>query len=334
VNSSPSSLRVYRGAPPPPLRQPSALTIGNFDGVHLGHRAMLTRLVSAAEARGLVPTVMTFEPHPREYFARMRGEPQLAPPRISGLRDKLLDLAKIGVRQVIVERFDQRLANMPATRFIDELLLQGLDTRWLLVGDDFRFGARRVGDVTLLRAHGGFEVESMDSITDRQGRRVSSTDVRASLAAGDLARVEDLLGHRYHMSGHVVHGLKLGRSLGFRTINLRVPPRSTALKGIFVVQVHGLADGPLDGVASLGVRPTVTDANRMLLEVHLLDYNQNAYGKLVRVEFLKKLRDEAKFVDLPTLIEAIATDVEHARAYFAAAAATSAVAARSATDRI
>ncbi|MGE4336692.1 MAG: bifunctional riboflavin kinase/FAD synthetase [Pigmentiphaga sp.] len=333
MNSSPSSLRVYRGAPPPLLRQPSALTIGNFDGVHLGHRAMLTRLVSAAEARGLVPTVMTFEPHPREYFACLRGEPQLAPPRISGLRDKILDLAKIGVRQVIVERFDKRLADMPATRFIDELLRQGLDTRWLLVGDDFRFGARRAGDVTLLRARGGFEVESMDSITDRQGRRVSSTDVRASLAAGDLARVEDLLGHRYHMSGHVVHGLKLGRSLGFRTINLRVPPRSTALQGIFVVQVHGLAETPLNGVASLGVRPTVTDANRLLLEVHLLDYNQNAYGKLVRVEFLKKLRDEAKFVDLPTLIEAIATDVEHARAHFAAAA-TNAVAARSATDRI
>lgn len=334
MNSKTSPLRVFRGTPPSALRQPSALTIGNFDGVHLGHRAMLTRLVSAAQHRNLLPTVMTFEPHPREYFARLAGQPERAPVRISSLRDKLLDLADLGVRQVIVERFDQRLANLSAPDFIQRLLVQGLDTRWLLVGDDFRFGARRSGDIHLLRGHGGFEVESMDSITDRDGRRISSTDVRAALAEGDLDRVADLLGHRYHMSGHVVHGLKLGRNLGYPTLNVRVPPQSTALKGIFVVLLHGLGATPLQGVASLGVRPTVTDANRMLLEVHLLQYSGNAYGKLVRVEFLQKLRDEAKFVDLPTLITAIEGDVANTRAYFAAAPASPIVAARSATDRI
>ncbi len=334
MNSSPTSLRVHRGAPPSGLRRPCALTIGNFDGVHLGHKAMLTRLVSAARRRHLVPTVMTFEPHPREYFARIHHKPELAPVRISGLRDKIVDLAEAGVEQVIVERFDQRLASMPPDRFIEHLLIAGLDTRWLLVGDDFRFGAKRQGDVHLLQAHGGFEVESMDSITDREGKRVSSTDVRLALADGDLERVAELLGHRYHMSGHIVHGLKLGRNLGFRTINLRVPSRSTALKGIFTVLVHGLGDAPVEGVASLGVRPTVTDANRMLLEVHLLDFDQQVYGKLVRVEFLKKLRDEARFVDLPTLVKAIAGDVEHARACFAALAQAGAHPARSATDRI
>ncbi len=295
---------------------------------------MLTRLVSAAHRRNLVPTVMTFEPHPREYFARVHQKPELAPVRISSLRDKIQELAKVGVEQVIVERFDQRLASMSAETFIDELLVAGLDTRWLLVGDDFRFGAKRSGDVDLLRRHGGFEVLSMDSITDREGKRVSSTDVRLALAAGDLDRVAELLGRRYHMSGHIVHGLKLGRDLGFPTINLRVPPASTALKGIFTVLVHGLAHEPVEGVASLGVRPTVTDANRMLLEVHLLDFNENVYGKLVRVEFLKKLRDEAHFVDLPTLVQAIAGDVEQARACFAALAQAGAHPARSATDRI
>nr|MBF0683696.1 bifunctional riboflavin kinase/FAD synthetase [Pseudomonas sp.] len=249
-----SSLRIHRGSPPSAGRRPCALTIGNFDGVHLGHQAMLTRVCSAAAQRDLVPTVMTFEPHPREFFARRQGRPDLAPIRISGLRDKILDLAATGIQQVVVERFDTRMASMQAQDFIDTLLVAGLDVRWLLVGDDFRFGARRAGDVHMLRAHGGFEVESMDSIADRHGRRISSTDVRSALVAGDLERVRDLLGHGYHLSGHVVHGLKLGRNLGFPTLNLRVPRACTGLTGIFTVLVHGLADAPLQGVASLGVR--------------------------------------------------------------------------------
>lgn len=295
---------------------------------------MLTRVCSAAAHRGLVPAVMTFEPHPREFFARLQNRPELAPVRISGLRDKILDLAAVGIRQVVVERFNASLASMQAEDFIETLLVQGLDVRWLLVGDDFRFGAKRVGDVHMLRAHGGFEVESMDSIADRQGRRISSSDVRTALQASDLPRVADLLGHSYHMSGHVGHGLKLGRNLGFPTLNLRVPNRCTGLSGIFTVLVHGLAPGPVQGVASLGVRPTVTDEGRVLLEVHLLDFNADAYGKLVRVEFLKKLRDEEKFVDLDTLTAAIANDVRNARAYFSASHLAQVDVATSATDRI
>ncbi len=320
--------------PPAGERTPRALTIGNFDGVHLGHQAMLTRLCSAAEHRGLVPSVLTFEPHPREFFARLQGRPELAPARINGLRDKLDALKRAGVREVFVKRFDARLAAMPATDFIHELLVRELDTRWLLVGDDFRFGARRAGDVDMLREQGPFAVESMDSITDRDGLRISSTDVRRALSDGDLDRVADLLGRRYAMSGHVVHGLKLGRQLGYPTLNLRVPDRCTALSGIFTVAVHGLGPQPLPGVASLGVRPTVTDLGRVLLEVHLLDFQGDAYGKLIRVEFLKKLRDEAKFADLATLTAAIADDERRAREFFAAGHLAHADAATSATDRI
>lgn len=333
MNTSDLSLRVLRE----PVANSSgarALTIGNFDGVHLGHQAMLTRLCSAAEHRGLVPAVLTFEPHPREFFARLQGRPELAPARINGLRDKLDALRRAGVREVFVKRFDARLAAMPASAFIHDLLVRELDTRWLLVGDDFRFGAKRLGDVDMLREQGPFAVESMDSITDRDGLRISSTDVRHALAQGDLDRVADLLGRRYAMSGHVVHGLKLGRQLGYPTLNLRVPDRCTALSGIFAVHVHGMGDGPLPGVASLGVRPTVTDAGRVLLEVHLLDFTGDAYGKLVRVEFLKKLRDEAKFPDLATLTAAIADDERQARAFFAAGHLEQANLATSATDRI
>lgn len=333
MNTSDLPLRVLR-EPAPGERSARALTIGNFDGVHLGHQAMLTRLCSAAEHRGLVPSVLTFEPHPREFFARLQGKPELAPARINGLRDKLDALKRAGVREVFVKRFDARLAGMPASAFIHDLLVRELDVRWLLVGDDFRFGAKRLGDVDMLREQGPFAVESMDSITDRDGLRISSTDVRRALAAGELDRVRDLLGRRYAMSGHVIHGLKLGRQLGYPTLNLRVPDRCTALSGIFAVQVHGMGEAPRPGVASLGVRPTVTDAGRVLLEVHLLDFQGDAYGKLVRVEFLKKLRDEAKFPDLATLTAAIAEDERQARAYFAAGHLEQANLATSATDRI
>ncbi|GAA5233884.1 bifunctional riboflavin kinase/FAD synthetase [Verticiella sediminum] len=334
MNSSATSLRVFRGMPPAGATAPRALTIGNFDGVHLGHQAMLARVCTAAEQRGLVPTVMTFEPHPREFFAHTFDKPELAPARISGLRDKLAALAACGIQQVVVERFDARLAAMPPETFIERLLVAGLDVRWLLVGDDFRFGAKRTGDVQLLRAHGGFEVDSMDSITDRDGVRISSTDVRAALAAGDLERVADLLGRNYHMSGHVVHGLKLGRQLGFPTLNINVAPQITGLSGIFAVRVHGIGARPKAGVASLGVRPTVTNSGRVLLEVHLFDFTGDAYGKLARVEFLKKLREEAKFADLATLTAAIAQDVRQARAYFASGHPALSDLATSATDRI
>ncbi|CCJ49386.1 bifunctional riboflavin kinase/FAD synthetase [Bordetella parapertussis] len=314
------SLRIYRYPPPPSQRTPCALTIGNFDGVHLGHQAILARVRQEARARGLVPAVMTFEPHPREYFATLNRRPELAPTRISGLRDKLQALAAAGIEQVAVERFDARLAEMSANAFIEDLLVAGLQTRWLLVGEDFRYGHKRSGDIDLLREAGlahGFEVCTLADITDRQGHRISSSEVRTALAVGDLDRAAQLLGQPFHISGHVIHGRKLGRELGFPTMNLRVAPRCATRSGIYVVRVLGLQDRPLPAVASLGVRPTVEDRGRVLLEAQLLDESLDAYGKLVRVEFLHKLRDEEKFADLPSLTAAIAQDAQNARAYFA-----------------
>lgn len=310
-------MKVFRGLPNDRARAPCALTIGNFDGVHRGHQALLAHVRHAAAALGLEAAVMTFEPHPREYFARKMGDLSRAPARIANLRDKLEDLEHAGIDRVIVEHFNEQFAAMPPRDFIERVLVDGLHVKWLMVGDDFRFGARREGDIAMLVEAGrefGFEVHTLDAVMLGE-QRISSSAVRAALHAGDFATTSELLGHPYAMSGHVIHGQKLGRTLGFPTMNLRVAHRP-ALSGIFVVQVHGLAEVPLPGVASLGVRPTVEDAGRMLLEVHVFDYDQQCYGKLVRVEFLAKLRDEEKYDDLTLLSAAIDNDAARARAFF------------------
>src|SRR3954469_6497804 len=284
-----------------------ALTIGNFDGVHRGHRALIERICAKARELELTSCVLPFEPPPREFF-----DPQAAPARLTRLRDKLELIDAVGVERVHVARFDRRLASMPAKGFVEEVLVKGLATRWLLVGRDFRFGARRAGDFGALEAQGGrhgFEVESMPDVLF-EGVRVSSSAVRAALAAGELVSAERLLGHPYTISGRVAHGAKLGRSLGFPTANivLRRPP---PLSGIFVVEVDGL--GP--GVASVGRRPTVNPVTLPLLEVHLFDWERDLYGEHLRVRFLKKLRDEQKYDGLDALSEAIAQDARQARDY-------------------
>jgi riboflavin kinase/FMN adenylyltransferase len=311
-------MKVFRGLPNARARAPCALTIGNFDGVHFGHQALLARVRAAATERALEAAVMTFEPHPREFFAGRAGDLAGAPPRIAGLRDKLQSLSDAGVDRVIVEHFNAQFAALTPAQFVERVLVEGLHVKWLMVGDDFCYGARRAGDVALLREAGrahGFQVETLPTVTNG-GNRISSSAVRAALAAADFAHVEQLLGHPYAMSGHVIHGRKLGRTLGFPTLNLRVAHRP-ALAGIFVTRVHGLADQPLAAVASLGVRPTVDDSGRVLLEVHLLDQAIDCYGKLVQVEFLGKLRDEEKYGDLASLTAAIAGDSAQARAFFA-----------------
>jgi len=311
-------MKVFRGLPNDAARAPCALTIGNFDGVHRGHQALLARVRAASETLELEAAVMTFEPHPREYFAQRSGDLSRAPARIANLRDKLEDLAQAGIDRVIVEHFNEQFASISPEDFIERVLVDGLHVKWLMVGDDFCFGAKRAGTVDMLMEAGkryGFHVETLPTV--REGdQRISSSAVRAALADGDLQATGALLGHPYAMSGHVIHGAKLGRTLGFPTLNLRVAHRP-AVQGIFVVQVHGLAEQPLPAVASLGVRPTVEDAGRMLLEVHVFDYDRPCYGKLVRVEFLQKLRDEEKYVDLDTLTAAIHRDAEQARAWFA-----------------
>ena len=317
-------MRVFRGLPRADATSAGrAITIGNFDGVHRGHQAMLALLDNEARHRGVPSCVLTFEPHPRDYFARRAGRPELAPARIATLRDKLSELERCGVQQAVVLRFNERFAAQSPQAFIDDVLVRGLGARYVLVGDDFRFGAKRAGDYAMLDAAGearGFDVARMLSY-EVHGLRVSSSAVREALANGDMVRTAALLGRPYAISGHVMHGRKLGRDLGFRTLNLRMPQARPAAMGIFVVQVHGLATGPLPGVASLGVRPTVEDAGRVLLEVHCLDWpaglgENGAYGRLVSVDLLHKLHDERKYDSLDALRAGIARDSADARAWF------------------
>jgi len=329
-------MQVFRGFHHPGIARACALTIGNFDGVHRGHQAMLALLRSEAAHRGLPSCVMTFEPHPRDYFAAVAKKPEIAPARIAPLRDKLVELERCGIDQVVVLRFDARFAAQSPQAFIDDVLVAGLGTQYVLVGDDFRFGAKRAGDYAMLDAAGaraGFDVARMNSYEVR-GTRVSSSAVREALFAGDMARAATLLGRPYSISGHVVHGRKLGRLLGasapgrddgFRTINLRFKHWKPAASGIFVVQVHGLADGPLPGVANLGVRPSLdpTDVNggRVLLETHCLEWpsalgGEGGYGEVVRVELLHKLHDELRYASVEALQAGIANDTALARAWW------------------
>ena len=321
-------MKVFRGFHHPGIAPACALTIGNFDGVHRGHQAMLSLLRGEAQQRGVPSCVLTFEPHPRDYFAAVHKRPELAPARIGTLRDKLEDLAACGVDQAVVLPFDARLAAQAPLDFVRQVLQQGLGARYVLVGDDFRFGAQRAGDYALLDACGeahGFDVARMNSY-EVHGLRVSSSAVREALGQGRMRDAARLLGRPYYLSGHVVHGRKLGRTLGFKTLNLRFAHWKPAASGIFAVQVHGLGHKPLSGVANLGVRPSLDpqDANggRVLLETYCLDWPEQlgaegGYGKIVRVELLHKLHDELKYASLEALTDGIRQDCEAARAWFA-----------------
>jgi riboflavin kinase/FMN adenylyltransferase len=317
-------MRVFRGLRHPGLLRPCAVTIGNFDGVHRGHQAMLALLINEARHRGVPSAVLTFEPHPRDFFAARAGNADTAPARVATLRDKLAELERCGIDQSVVLPFDARLASLTPEAFIEQVLVQGLAARYVLVGDDFRFGARRAGDYALIDAAGaarGFDVARMRSY-EVHGTRVSSSAVREALAAGDMARATALLGRPYSISGHVLHGAKLGRELGFRTLNLRFAHARPAASGIFVVRVHGIGDGALPGVASLGRRPTVTDDQRVLLETHLFDWPaglalEAGYGRLIRVELLHWLHAERRYESLDALGAGIAADTAQARRWWA-----------------
>ncbi len=327
-------MRIYRGFHHPQLAQACALTIGNFDGVHRGHQAMLALLNNEARHRGVPSCVMTFEPHPRDFFAQRLNKPEMAPPRIATLRDKLAELEACGIDQCVVMPFNAWLSNLSPDDFVEQVLVQGLGTRYILVGDDFCYGAKRAGDYASLSRSGqqlGFEVARMNSyeVADpaqaHASVRVSSSAVREALHQGHVQEVAQLLGRPYAISGHVVHGRKLGRELNCRTLNLRFTHWKPAASGIFVVQVHGLADKALQGVANLGIRPSLdpNDVNggRVLLETHCLDWPDSlgldgGYGKLIRVELLHKLHDELKYDSLESLQQGIAQDCTDARQWF------------------
>ena len=333
-------MRIFRGIHHPALAPACALTIGNFDGVHRGHQAMLALLQNEARQRGVPSCVMTFEPHPRDFFAGQLNKPEIAPARIATLRDKLAELQACGIAQCVVLPFNQSLAALSPDDFVQQMLVQGLGARYVLVGDDFRYGAKRAGDYASLSQSGrtsGFEVARMNSYEISEppsadkpgvnGVRVSSSAVRHALAMGDMRQTALLLGRPYALSGHVVHGRKLGRELNCPTLNIRFDHDKPAASGIFVALVHGLSDKPLPGVANLGVRPSL-DANdvnrgRVLLETHCLQWPaalgaEGGYGKLVRVELLHKLHDELKYDSMDALNQGIQRDCEDARAWLAA----------------
>ena len=324
-------MRVFRGFHHPGIAPACALTIGNFDGVHRGHQAMIALMRSEAEQRGVASCVLTFEPHPRDFFALRAQRPELAPSRVATLRDKLADLKRCGVEQTVILPFDAHMSSLSPQAFIEDVLIQGLKAQYVLVGDDFKFGAQRAGDYAFLDAaasaqpaHQQFDVARMNSY-EVHGLRVSSSAVRQALAEGRMMDAARLLGHPYHVTGHVVHGRKLGRELGFKTLNLRIAHNQPATTGIFVVRVMGLGAEPLAGVANLGRRPSLdaqdVNGGRVLLETHCLDWPEDlgpdgAYGKIIRVELLHKLHDEIKYDSLDALKQGIARDCEAARAFF------------------
>lgn len=288
------------------------LTIGNFDGVHRGHQALMSRLCEEGRKRNLPVVVMVFEPQPLELFAGDK-----APARLTRLREKLRYMAEAGVDKVLCVRFDRRFAALSAQRFISDLLVEKLDVKYLAVGDDFRFGAGRQGDFLLLQKAGaeyGFEVVSTETFCDG-GKRISSTAVRQALAVDDLALAQSLLGHSFTISGRVVHGDALGRTLGFPTANLPLRRSVSPVKGVYAVEVRGLTPEPLPGVANIGTRPTVKGL-RQQLEVHLLDINMDLYGRHIDVVLKQKIRNEQRFASLEALKEQIANDVVTARQFF------------------
>ncbi|MGM0412981.1 MAG: bifunctional riboflavin kinase/FAD synthetase [Pseudomonadota bacterium] len=292
-----------------PAHRGSAVTIGNFDGVHRGHQAVLSQLEAGARARDLPATLITFEPHPAEYFA-----PEAANARITRLREKVEVLRTQPVERVLCLKFDRRLAAMGPDEFIRRVLVEGLGTRYLVVGDDFRFGNRRAGTFETLEAAGAehrFEVERTRTYA-LDGERVSSTRVRDALTAGELGTAAELLGRPYRLCGRVVHGDRRGRTIGFPTANVPLYRRKRPLSGVYAVWFTVDGGAPRPAVANVGTRPTV-DGTEPVLEVHLFDFDGDLYGRPVSVEFVEKIRDERRFDSLEALTAQIDADAAAAR---------------------
>ncbi len=311
-------MKVFRGFSYDVPRGPCALTIGNFDGVHRGHMVLLARLREAADRLHLPAAVLTFNPHPRQYFAFQADKSVTAPATITPLREKIQALSQCGVDQVTIAHFDNIIASLTAEQFIERILVKALDIKWLIIGEKFRFGKGRIGTTDMLKEAGkkyGFHVEVLPAVKDENGR-ISSSCIRKALEESDFPKVAELLEKPYMISGHVVHGDKIGRNLGFPTANIPIRHYNPILSGVFITQVHGLTDEPLPSVSMIGTRPTIVSDRHIMLETHILDYNRNCYGKLISIEFLKKLRDNQKFPDLNALKAAIGKDADAARTFF------------------
>lgn len=291
------------------------LTIGNFDGLHLGHRAVIKKLVARGEALGLPVVIMIFEPQPLEYFLKDNE-----PARLSALRDKVIQFSGLPVDYLLIARFNRQFANVDAEQFIDDILRKKLNIKHLVIGDDFHFGKARRGNFAMLKDKGrlhGFTVDDTGSYLV-EGFRVSSTLIRDALAEGDLAQAERLLGHSYSICGRVAHGDKRGRTLGFPTANIRLFRKNTPVNGVFSVTMTGIDGQEFRGIANVGTRPTVDGSSKVVLETHLFDFNQEIYGRYVEVHFKHKIRDEVRFQSIDQLRSQIALDVLEAKRFFAA----------------
>jgi riboflavin kinase/FMN adenylyltransferase len=283
---------------------PIGLTIGNFDGVHIGHQALIKKLIAESKKRNLTPSVMTFEPHPKEFFIS-----ENAPSRLTTLREKLEFFLDYGIKKVFVCAFNQKFSNISSEAFMGQILKEQLKVQLLIVGDDFRFGSKRQAGIEDLKKN-AFELFEIPEI-DLNGKRVSSTRIREGLKEGRIQEVNQFLGRPYTISGKVVEGDKRGRQMGFPTANIHMKHLRPALTGVYAVKL-----GNRNGVANLGVRPTIAGTPKLLLEVHLLNFNEDIYGQHVQVTFLEKIRDEMKFENIDALIEQIKKDVAHATRYF------------------
>jgi riboflavin kinase/FMN adenylyltransferase len=307
-------MRLIRGIPHPSVfKNGCVLTIGNFDGVHLGHKAVIEKLAERGKALGLPVVIMIFEPQPMEYFLQ-----ENAPPRLTRLREKINLFAKLPVDDLVVVRFNKQLADCDAGQFIDQALVHGLNVKHLVIGDDFRFGKGRQGGFAMLKDRGkacGFRVEDTGSL-QVHGQRVSSTLVRNALAAGDLEHAEAMLGYPYSVCGRVVHGNKRGRTIGYPTANISLLRKKAPISGVFAVTVTGIDELEIEGVANVGVRPTVDGSNKMVLEIYLFDFDQDIYGYQVTVYFKHKIRAERRFQTIGELKAQIAEDVAEAKKIF------------------
>ena len=292
-----------------PHHRGCALTVGNYDGVHLGHQAMISVLKNRAAEMDLPSVVLAFEPSSKEFL-----DPLHAPPRLTRWREKFLHLAALGVDRFIGLRFDEQVRDMPPDDFVQRVLVDALSARYIVVGPDFRYGSAAAGSFETLRAVGqrhGFEVEQISAI-DQNGSRISSTRVREYLALGDYAAAARMLGRPYRMIGRVMHGKKLGRTLGFPTANLQLKRMKSPVWGVLAVRVYGIEAQPLPAVASLGTRPTINGIEA-LLEVHVFDFDGNLYGRPLEVEFVQKLRDEEAFSSLDAMVQQMNVDASRAR---------------------
>ena len=290
----------------------SAVSIGSFDGVHLGHQAVLTELIQQAKSNGLFSVAMTFEPQPREYFNELR-----APARLMRLREKVEVLSSLGIDQIVCLKFNKVLRALSAQDFIIRVLVEGLRVKHLIVGDDFRFGCDRSGDFSMLYEYGkanGFSVKNTDTF-ESQGERISSTLVRRIINEGDFPRAAELLGRPFEIKGRVMHGKKLGRKLGFPTANININRIRAPLSGVYAVLVKTESE-IFEGAANVGIRPTIGDLERPLLEVHIFNFDRDIYGSFLRVEFLHKIRDELKFNDLGRLATRIQKDMDQIQKWF------------------